>query len=253
MKRVEILSLMEVKKAFMVTLALSLVSLKSRKSENRKDNNEIGAAFSEKKVQELRSIFADSKEEMILQHFKYFLEKNNNKQTSMLTDNALLEITNTLIARTKKDGCMEVISGFVSNQVERKFGRTYESCSFLFLDSETGVNKNENIVQHNEDVNTPEIFDGLFFILSNASRLKDAEWFATSLVTAAFEGITKSEYDATDASEMTPEMASNIIYQLVDSYLTGFMNGGLPTSHSELCLLRQAENFVPVHSRQPLR
>ena len=238
-------------KAFVVAVALGLVSLRGSggQGRERKARGRVeDGVEAEAKVEELRSILANSKGEIVLQRFKDFLQQSNGRNstssTSLVTDEQLLSLANVLVIKVRAGGggdCREVME-FVTNQVARIFGE--DNGSSLFSDMVAGGSES-SITSHMEDLDDIGVIAGLSYFLSHADQINDAESFATALITAALEGIAKSGYDLIDTPALHPEEARDALCLLVDSYLTGFLvEGALPTSHSGLQSLKQAEEHM---------
>lgn len=229
-------------RAFFVTLALGLVALKGKGGDAARKESKIVEVDVLEHVEAMRGVMVHSRGEMALQRFKSFLERSTSKALTFSSEKELLEMAGTLFLRIKDEGSEQILA-FVTEEMERIFG-VREPSSSLFSEmgpDNTGDSDATSVI----DV---EIIEGLTFLISNAARFEgDGLSLSTALITAALDGVTASEYEASngDAQTLSVREASDILHQLVDAYLTGFCRegkGGGASNHLES--LPQAEEYI---------
>jgi hypothetical protein len=227
-------------KAFLLTLALGLVTLKRSRGSGNRESELIAD------IEDVRSMLGKSRGEMALQRFKDFLDKSTSNSLTCSSEKELLEMAGVLFQRMEEEGIDRILI-FVTTELKCIFGSREASLfseistrAYSFSDSDTtGVHMGV------------EIIEGLTFLLSNAGRYEmDSESLASALIGAALDGVAQSRYgyDEETNPALPSQEASTILKQLVDAYLTGFCTNRIGDSSlgnvDKLESLAQAEEMM---------
>ena len=229
-------------KAFLLALALGLVTLKRTRGSGNRETELIAD------IEDVRSTLGKSRGEMALQRFKDFLDKSTSNSLTCSSEKELLEMARVLFQRMEEEGIDRILI-FVTTELKYIFGSREAS---LFSEISTGAYSVSDSDTTGVQMGV-EIIEGLTFLLSNAARYEmDSveESLATALIGAALDGVAQSRYgyDEETNPALPSQEASTILKQLVDAYLTGFCTNRIGDSSlgnvDKLESLAQAEEMM---------